>query len=73
MYSTTEVAKLLDIKFYRILYAHKAGHIDEPERIAGNRAYTKQEVFKLADHFCINYNEVLERMNQVENANAERS
>lgn len=63
MFSTTQVAQFLGIKFYRILYAHKAGLVDEPERVGGNRAYTQQEVFKLADHFGISHDEILERMN----------
>lgn len=63
MYSTTEAAYFLGIKFYRILYAHKAGHVEEPERLGGNRAYTQQEVLKLAEHFGIPQEDVLQKMN----------
>lgn len=62
MFSSTQVAKIVGVKFYRIHYAHKAELIPEPERIGGNRVYTVQETLAVAKHFGSNENEVMERL-----------
>lgn len=51
MMTLTEVAKLLDVAFYRIQYAIKAGHVAEPKVFAGRYMYTQEDIDRLRDYF----------------------
>ncbi|MBX9580583.1 MAG: helix-turn-helix domain-containing protein [Gemmataceae bacterium] len=50
-YTTRQVADLLGVRWYRVVYAHHAGHIPEPGRVGNLRLYTEAEVRLLADYF----------------------
>ena len=47
-----EAARLLEVPFYRIRYAHKAGHIPEPPRIGTRRVYDTEMLEKLRLYFA---------------------
>ena len=64
MFTTTQAAEFLDVKFYQILYAHKAKHIQEPRRVAGARSYTEQEVIKMAEHFGVAQETVFKKISE---------
>lgn len=49
--SLMEVSRLLQIPYWRLLYAEQAGRIPEPLRIANKRAYTDQDVELIRSHF----------------------
>jgi DNA-binding transcriptional MerR regulator len=46
-----ELSRLLNIPYWRLLYAEQAGHIPEPLRIANKRAYTDEDVELIRAHF----------------------
>ena len=46
-----EVSRLLDIPFWRIIYAEQSGRIPEPLRIANKRAYTDHDIEIIHRHF----------------------
>jgi DNA-binding transcriptional MerR regulator len=48
--SAGEAAKLLNVKVYRLSYAHSIG-VQEPERFCGKRAYSAADIRILAEHF----------------------
>ena len=51
-FTTTEVAKVLGIPYWRIVYAHQSGKIPEPTlRIGNRRVYLCEDVLRLAKHF----------------------
>jgi DNA-binding transcriptional MerR regulator len=50
-YTTRQVADLLGVRWYRVAYAHHAGHVREPGRVGNVRLYTEAEVRLLADYF----------------------
>lgn len=52
-YSTGEVARLLGVAQHRIAYAHVTGKCPEPSRFCGKRAYSSEDVARLASHFGI--------------------
>lgn len=52
-YSTGEVARLLGVAQHRIAYAHVTGRCPEPPRFCGKRAYSPEDVARLAEHFGI--------------------
>jgi len=47
-----EAARLLRVPFYRIRYAHKAGHVPEPPRVGTRRVYGPQMIAKLQAYFA---------------------
>jgi len=52
-YSLGEIARLLGVAPYRIVYRHTTGRSPEPERLFGNRAYRWPEIVALAEHFGV--------------------
>jgi len=50
----SDVARLLNIKQYRITYALETGLVAEPRlRIARNRVFLPDDVKRVADHFGV--------------------
>ncbi len=47
-----EAARLLQVPFYKIRYAHKAGHIPEPPRIGTRRVYDRETLERLRQYFA---------------------
>jgi DNA-binding transcriptional MerR regulator len=47
-----EAARLLQVPFYKIRYAHKAGHIPEPPRIGTRRVYDPETLEQLRAYFA---------------------
>lgn len=47
-----EAARLLQVPFYKIRYAHKAGHIPEPPRIGTRRVYDNEMLEQLKAYFA---------------------
>lgn len=47
-----EAARRLQVPFYKIRYAHKAGHIPEPPRIGTRRVYDRESLEKLRAYFA---------------------
>ena len=53
-FTTTEVASVLGIPYWRIVYVHQSGAIPEPAlRIGNRRVYVSEDVRRLAEHFGI--------------------
>jgi DNA-binding transcriptional MerR regulator len=52
-FTLTEVAQLLRIKYYQLAYQHKIGALDEPLKAGGRRAYSPEDVHRVADHFGV--------------------
>ncbi len=44
MLTTTQLARLLGVRSYQIVYACQQGHLPEPPRVAGKRVYGPGEV-----------------------------
>tara|TARA_Y100000034_G_scaffold136330_1_gene212236 strand:+ start:9599 stop:9808 length:210 start_codon:yes stop_codon:yes gene_type:complete len=63
-YSLGDVSRLLDVKFYRITYAHTAGKVPEPERIANKRVYQSDDVLALARYFELDSTEVQRKLEE---------
>jgi DNA-binding transcriptional MerR regulator len=51
LYSTIDVARLLQVAEHRINYAHRAGKLPEPNVIAGKRIYTTNDVARVREYF----------------------
>ncbi len=51
LYSTIDVARLLDVAEHRIAYAHRANKLPEPLVIAGKRIYTEKDVALVREYF----------------------
>lgn len=49
----SEVAKLVGVQPYRIVYAHVSGAIQEPSRFCGKRAYGEEDVRRVAEYFGV--------------------
>jgi DNA-binding transcriptional MerR regulator len=47
-----EAARLLGVPFYKIRYAHKAGHVPEPPRIGTRRVYDAEMLEQLREYFA---------------------
>jgi hypothetical protein len=47
-----EAARLLQVLFWRVRYAHQAGHVEEPPRIGHRRVYSPQMLEKLRAYFA---------------------
>jgi hypothetical protein len=52
-YTMTEVAHMLGVKYYQVAYQHKIGELDEPIKVGGRRAYTSDDVRRVAEHFNV--------------------
>jgi MerR HTH family regulatory protein len=52
-YTLTEVAQQLGLKYYRIAYQHKVGKLAEPLKAGGRRAYGRDDVRRVAEHFDV--------------------
>jgi predicted site-specific integrase-resolvase len=46
-----EVARKLEVGYWRIKHAHAAGHIPCPPLIGGRYLYSKEDVARVRDHF----------------------
>ena len=46
-----EAGRLLQVPFYKIRYAHKAGHVPEPPRIGTRRVYDREALEQLRQYF----------------------
>ncbi len=46
-----QLAKLLDIPFYKIRYCHQMAYIPEPEKIGGIRLYQLGDVANVVKYF----------------------
>ena len=51
LFSIREVANHLGVRWYRIKYAHMAGLVPEPRRVANNRLYCDADVKRLKHYF----------------------
>jgi len=51
-----EISKELQVPYWRIIYAERAGYIAEPLRIATKRAYTENDLHQLRQYFQTNKN-----------------
>jgi DNA-binding transcriptional MerR regulator len=52
IYSTGQVAHLLNLKIHQLAYAHATGQVAEPPlRFLGKRVYTEADVRRVAEHF----------------------
>lgn len=49
--SLMQVSRLLQIPYWRLLYAEAAGYIPEPLRVACKRAYTDKDIELIRAHF----------------------
>ncbi len=47
-----EAARLLQVPFYKIRYAHKAGHVPQPPRIGTRRVYDAEAFERLRAYFA---------------------
>ncbi len=47
-----EAARRLQVPFYKIRYAHKAGHVPEPPRIGTRRVYDADMLERLKAYFA---------------------
>ena len=50
-YTMTEVALILGVKYYQISYQHKIGALAEPIKAGGRRAYSRDDLRRVAEHF----------------------
>ena len=51
--STIDVARLLGIPEHRLVYAFRAGKLEEPRfRVAGKRVFTASDVRRVAEYFA---------------------
>lgn len=66
IFSTGQVAKKLEIKAYRIGYAHSTGQLAEPAfRFLDKRVYTEEDVQRVAEHFGLELETEQEETNEV--------
>ena len=60
-FTTTEVASVLGIPYWRIVYVHQSDKIPEPTlRIGNRRVYCSDDLRRLAEHFGIDLQTPLE-------------
>src|SRR5262249_22774237 len=52
-YSIRQVADRLGVRWYRLKYAHQAGHVQEPMRVGNTRFYADADIRRLEDYFSI--------------------
>ena len=52
LYSTVQVARLVDVTEYRLTYAHRTGQLAEPKYLVANkRIYTTDDVRRVREYF----------------------
>ncbi len=52
LYSTIEAARLIGVTEYRLVYAHRAGHLAGPSyKVANRRIYTESDIERVAEYF----------------------
>jgi DNA-binding transcriptional MerR regulator len=51
LFSTIDVARLLQVPEHRINYAYRAGKLPEPIVIAGKRIFTNNDVARAREYF----------------------
>ena len=52
----SDVAKLLKLKPYQVVYSLVVGHVPEPElRISNKRIFQQQDIRRLAKHFGVEF------------------
>lgn len=49
--SLGELAARLGVPYWRIKYAHAAGHVPEPLRVGTRRLYTEEDIENMAIYF----------------------
>ncbi len=47
-----QAARLVGVAYWRIAYAHRAGHLEEPPRVANRRIYDVKMLEKLRAYFA---------------------
>ncbi len=52
-----QLAKLLDIPFYKIRYCHQMEYIPEPEKVGGIRLYRPNDVANVVKYF-VDHNKI---------------
>jgi hypothetical protein len=52
-YSIRQVADRLGVRWYRVKYAHQAGHVQEPLRVGNTRFYADADIRRLEDYFSM--------------------
>ena len=53
IFSTSrQVSARLGVAFWRVRYAHEAGHVPEPQRVGSNRFYAEDDIEKLETYFA---------------------
>lgn len=52
LFSVREVSSRLGVKWYRIKYAHNAGLVAEPMRVANHRLYSEADIKRLETYFA---------------------
>ena len=50
-YTLTEVARMLGIKYFVLSYQHRIGKLSEPIKAGGRRAYSHEDIRRVAAHF----------------------
>ena len=50
-FTMNEIAELLGLRYYRIAYQHRIGALAEPTKVGGRRAYTREDLRRVAEHF----------------------
>ena len=51
LYTIGEVARKVGVSINRIAYHHGTGRLAEPERFAGDRAYTEEDLARVRSYF----------------------
>ena len=53
LYSTIDCVRLLGIAEHRLLYAHRTGRLQEPDRVANKRIYDEEDLQRVATYFGV--------------------
>lgn len=51
-YVLRDVATLLALPYYKIYYAHYAGHVPEPRKVGKTRIYTEADLERLREYLA---------------------
>ena len=51
-YLLRDVATLLALPYYKIYYAHYAGHVPEPRKVGKTRIYSEADLERLRKYFA---------------------
>ena len=52
-YTLTEVARMLGLKYFVLSYQHRIGKLAEPIKAGGRRAYSHEDIRRVAAHFGV--------------------